>query len=263
MNPLETGTLLLREMMVRPRWAWYHLWGHLDERYLLAFHRRRLADSGRYLKSFEEVLARVSGSKLCGELGEVQKGYPGLKGEPDAASSTISRRSDGSSELLRMVWWVTRLIRPETVVEVGVGRGATTQTILTAMRQNDMGRLYSVEFPALRRGYAEEVGVLVAPELRDRWTLLVGPSQVRIPALRTALGHVDLFVHDGAHSYHVQRRDYEEAFRALRPGGVLISDDVNNDSFLEVVERYGSDPLLVRQGKDFPIGVAFKPNGPP
>lgn len=261
MRYLEAGALLLREMVCRPRWAWYHLWGHVDERYLLPFHQSRLADTGRYRTSFDEILARArQASGAPG--GPFAEEFQAWLQDEEVETSAISRRSDGSNELLRLVWRMTLLLRPEKVVEVGVGRGASTRTILTAMRRNGKGHLYSVEFPALRHGYAEEVGVLVDADVRNRWTLLVGPSQVVLPGLRKNLGIVDLFVHDGAHSYHVQRGDYEEAVRSLKSGGVLISDDVNNDSFLEVAERNGLESFLLDQGKSFPIGVAFKTSRP-
>ena len=257
MNPIETGALLLREAVSRPRWALYHLFGYLDERYLLSYYRKRLDQSRRYLASVEDVLAGARRSAGSAPEGPGEGAVlPPVSSE--TSSFKISPRSDGSTELVNLVWWMTRILRPETVVEVGVGRGATTRAILAAMRANGRGHLYSVEFPALRRGYAEEVGVLVTPDLRDRWTLVIGPSQVSIRALRAKVPGVDLFVHDGAHSYHVQRGDYEQAICSLRPGGVLISDDVNNDSFVEVMERHGLAPMLVHQGKEFPMGVAFK-----
>jgi predicted O-methyltransferase YrrM len=56
-------------------------------------------------------------------------------------------------------------------------------------------------------------------------------------------------MHDSEHSYECMRFEFERAWPALRPGGVLVSDDVNsNDAFFEFAAAQRREPLLLARG---------------
>lgn len=257
----EVLRLLAGELVSRPTWAWYHIVGFLGERYPKRFYERRRRGAKEYMHSIDQVVAivcgvsRTEGQRLFEEAAAVCQDYEGRR-----AYAAIRAGNDASPYLQRLVYCLAVCLRPETVVEVGVARGVTTRTLLVALRRNGRGHLYSVEFPSLRRGYVREVGELVTAELQSRWTLLWGPSQRQLPRVLRTVGVVGLFVHDGAHTYHIQRADYRNAMRHLGADGVLVSDDVNNDSFVESAEAHGLTWMLAEQpGKGDPIGVAFRP----
>jgi predicted O-methyltransferase YrrM len=259
-NYIQTGLLLALEALQRPSWAYHHLWGHIDERLLLRFHR--VDENGRRanLRSLNEALCLVTegDATVFAQLSERFLSYSGQRGASAGTASPIPLQSEASLELQQLVFCLTSLLRPDKVVEVGVGRGATTRAILTALKENQKGHLYSIDFPALRPGYAQDIGMLVTETLRAQWTLILGPSRRELQRLLPTIGRIELFVHDGAHSYYAQRADYEAAADYLAPGGVLISDDVNNGSFLEVSRARGMRALLIYQSKTDPIGLAFK-----
>jgi len=259
-NYAQTGLLLALEALQKPSWAYYHLLGHIDERLLLRFHR--MDENGRHanLRSLNEALYLVTGgdATVFVQLSERFLSYSGQRGASAGTASPIPLQSEASLDLQQLVFCLTSLLRPDKVVEVGVGRGATTRAILMALKENQKGHLYSIDFPALRPGYAQDIGMLVTETLRDQWTLILGPSQRELQRLLPTLGRIELFVHDGAHSYYSQRADYEVAADYLAPGGVLVSDDVNNSSFLEVSRAKGMRALLMHQSKADPIGFAFK-----
>jgi predicted O-methyltransferase YrrM len=173
--------------------------------------------------------------------------------------SLIPRNNDGSDELVRTVYALTRLLRPPKVLEIGVGRGATSRAILAALHENGDGHLWSVEFPPLRAGYAHDVGCLVEPELRGKWSLLFAPSAQVIPRVLADGGPPRLFVHDGAHSYYIQRSDLQAVARVMNPGDVIVVDDVNNDAFLEVADAHGLEWSSVAQHKQHVLGLARRP----
>jgi predicted O-methyltransferase YrrM len=56
---------------------------------------------------------------------------------------------------------------------------------------------------------------------------------------------IDLFIHDANHAYSAQLREYRAAWPYLRPGGVLVSDDVGNPAFVEFAAEVGARPYLV------------------
>src|ERR1700722_4553623 len=49
-----------------------------------------------------------------------------------------------------LLYFLTRHLRPRTVLETGVAAGWSSQAILTALRENAAGHLYSSDFPYFR-----------------------------------------------------------------------------------------------------------------
>ncbi len=149
------------------------------------------------------------------------------------------------AELLRIVGTITRLTRPEVLVETGVALGFTTATILHAMAENERGHLYSLDLPALQYNPDDPVGRAVPDELKDRWTLSLGDSRKTLEPLCFEIDPIDIFIHDALHTYSSQMREYRTAWPHIRFGGVLISDDVNNPAFVEFATSVDARPHLV------------------
>jgi predicted O-methyltransferase YrrM len=138
--------------------------------------------------------------------------------------------------------------RPAHVVETGVARGISSATILTAMRQNGIGHLYSIDLPPLRSSGANEIGAAVAPELRDRWTYVRGSARRRLPELVRGIGSVDLFVHDSLHTYGNMRFEFQTVWPALSSHGIVMADDIeSNPAFDEVSAGSSGHRLIVAQ----------------
>jgi predicted O-methyltransferase YrrM len=114
---------------------------------------------------------------------------------------------------------IVRQVRPHVMVETGVADGVSTAAVLAAMDTNGHGVLHSIDI-------ADDVGSLV--DNRERWKLhVVAPKPAAVAAVINSVGPIDVFLHDGDHRYVQQSREYATAWRALRPGGVLMSDDVD------------------------------------
>ena len=156
---------------------------------------------------------------------------------------------DPRDELVTMVGALVRLVAPSVMVEIGVAQGVTTAVTLAAMERNGAGELYSIDLPRLAEREREFVGRAVPEELRERWTLLLGPSRQVLPELVDRLPPVDLFLHDADHTYASQLEEYRTAWPHLRRGGVLVSDDVGNPAFIEFAAEAGERPYLVRTGR--------------
>lgn len=159
-------------------------------------------------------------------------------------------------EMLRLVGVAVRVARPAVVVETGVARGFSSATILHALEENGHGRLYSIDLPAIQYETDVEVGVAVPHEYRARWDLRLGDSRRLLPPLLSEVGLVDLFLHDAAHTYGAQAREYRTVWPYLRPGGLLISDDITNAAFVEFASSVGERPYLVGSAtREAPFGV--------
>lgn len=168
---------------------------------------------------------------------------------------------NGDSALARLCYATTRALKPRLVLETGVCYGVTSAYILKALDTNQVGNLHSVDLPPLGKDGDKHVGRLIPPELRGRWTLHRGVSGRVLSPLLARLGSIDLFIHDSLHTYRNMQREFEAAWPHLRPGGVLISDDVEgNAAFQELAERsdIANFAVVQEQGKDALLGIAVK-----
>jgi predicted O-methyltransferase YrrM len=142
-----------------------------------------------------------------------------------------------------------RLIRPSVVVETGVSDGVSSSMILAALSTNGHGRLISIDFPLLGipRLYGLEPGWIIPEELRGRWTLVKGESRRLLPDVLARFNSIDVFFHDSEHSYACMFNEFVHAMHAVRPGGVIVSDDgwVNSALVDANVEVFGSAPHVL------------------
>ena len=158
----------------------------------------------------------------------------------------------------RGMYSLVRKLKPEILVETGVCNGISTAFILLAMNKNKKGKLVSIDYPQIA-GTNYEIGAfwegkggamipeghqpgwVIPQHLRDRWTLIVGKSQDKLPPLLSELKEIDFFLHDSDHSYECMMFEYETVFGALKNKGILVSDDIvwNNsfDDFCKKTKR--------------------------
>jgi predicted O-methyltransferase YrrM len=154
---------------------------------------------------------------------------------------------DADENLARTVWCLVRHLRPQRVVETGVARGITTRVLLEALDRNGDGRLWSVDLPLLRTPWHDQTAAAVPESLHPRWTYVRGSSRRRLPGLLAELGEIDVFVHDSAHTQANMRFEFESAWSALRPGGALVSHDVQgNAAFADFAAATSQEPLYAR-----------------
>ncbi len=167
----------------------------------------------------------------------------GLVGRPAIDSAMLSHGVHGIKD--QILYTIVRTLRPESVVETGTWVGWSSRAILAAMWENGRGHLVSIDLPTIGSGRitqdgrwddthvqnSGETGREVPEYLRGRWTLELGPSSALLPKAVSG-GPIDMFFHDSDHTRENMRWEFETAWPALKPGGLLYSDDVNlNDSF--------------------------------
>lgn len=156
---------------------------------------------------------------------------------------------------------IVRSLKPQLAVETGVCNGVSTAFLLLGLQRNGSGALYSIDLPEVAgQGYEPDVfwdgkggavipagrqpGWMIPGELKRGWTLLLERSQHELPALLARLGSIDLFMHDSEHSYECMSFEFRMAYAALRPGGVLIADDIHsNTAFAEFAAEVRGQPI--------------------
>jgi predicted O-methyltransferase YrrM len=163
---------------------------------------------------------------------------------------------DSDPELARAVYLAVRALRPERCVETGVARGVTTRMILEALERNGSGHLWSIDLPPLGDEYAGQSAVAVRD--RSRWTFLRGASRKLLPGLLQELGPIDLFLHDSRHTRRNMLMEFGHAWPALRRGGVLIADDVQENAAFAEFFADGRFVVCEESTKQGLFGVALR-----
>lgn len=251
---------LLKEAYKNPYWAICHFLGMIDQQLILRFHQQRARKVCQFSHDITKVVSFMS-VKFEREIEIIRKEYKKEKRKWNnhISSRTIPTGRDASEEFQFLLFALVLLNRPYQILEIGVARGASSRTILTALEIIGKGNLISIDFPFLLPNYAKEIGILVPKRLKNNWSLYIGPSQLILPKLLQKGSTFQLIVHDGAHSYYVQRNDLKKCIKALEPGGNLVCDDLNNDSFFEATKKQFSEVWCIRQQKKAdPIGLAFQ-----
>ncbi len=132
-----------------------------------------------------------------------------------------------------LLYVLCRLTEPQTIVETGVERGFSAAFILSALQKNGKGKLYSIDLPnqpgqELEKG--KPTGWIVPEDLRQRWQLILGASQVELPRLLAGLKKIDIFYHDSDHSYANMAFELSQAIAYMSPRGILVADDIQENT---------------------------------
>jgi predicted O-methyltransferase YrrM len=130
-----------------------------------------------------------------------------------------------------LLYFLTRFLQPETVLETGVAAGYSTHAVLTALERNGKGHLWSSDFPYFRLPNPERyVGVLVPDELKHRWTLSVEGDSVAVPRfVREIPGGIDLFHYDSDKTYSGRSETFGRVLPRMSPKGVVLVDDIQDN----------------------------------
>lgn len=169
-------------------------------------------------------------------------------------------------ELARFCYAMSRTLAPSVILETGVAYGVTTAYLLQAIEVNQEGTLWSIDLPPLGRQAEDYVGFLVPKSLRSSWNLRRGATRRLLPELLPLVGQIDLFVQDSLHTYRTITDEMSMVWPFLKPGGVVIADDVgNNCAFENFAKRMNPSACVVVQElyKDSMFGILVKDKQPP
>lgn len=160
---------------------------------------------------------------------------------------------------------LTRLIEPETILEIGVANGVSTTYILGALDEiestADIRAIDKPQFEAdIRskrgsRGLSGVGGVIpdekeagwVAPRdkrLKHGYQYYGGDFTTILPEIVDSLPPIDLAIYDASKDSTEMRIAYETLIQSLSTDGILLSDDIEvNDVFFDVTEQYSGNTI--------------------
>ena len=168
---------------------------------------------------------------------------------------------NGDISLARACYCFVRALRPAVAVETGVCYGVTSSFVLQAMHYNAVGSLHSIDLPPLENRADDFVGGLIPVNLRRRWTLHRGSSRRLLPSLLRHAGPIDLFIHDSLHTRENMKMEFRLAWEYLRPGGILIADDIQgNATFRDLsnADDAGVSAVFAEEEKKVLCGLVVK-----
>jgi len=140
-----------------------------------------------------------------------------------------------------LLYFLTRHVQPGAVLETGVASGWSSQAILTALRQNASGHLYSSDFPYFRLKNPEQyVGYVVDESLKDRWTLLIDGDRNNLPEIVGQVESIDLFHYDSDKTYVGREFAWNCVKDKISPRAFVLFDDIqDNFHFRDLAMSYG------------------------
>lgn len=178
-----------------------------------------------------------------------------------AAACPFRLGGAGNLDLLHGTCVATKAAR---VVETGVAYGWSTLAILLAVKERPGAQVFSTDLPYLHLGMDNEpwVGVCVPDDVRGPWTLLRGADREVLPEAVSRARPIDVAHYDSDKSPEGRAWAYRLLWDALAPGGVLLSDDVDDNlAFRDFAEAKGVTPTVVEHDGKYQ-GVMVKPRDP-
>jgi predicted O-methyltransferase YrrM len=164
----------------------------------------------------------------------------------------------GGGGIYPVLYFLTRLYRPEIVLETGVAAGYSSNTFLTALQRNGQGHLFSSDFPYFRIKNPEKyIGILVETELKKGWNLFIEGDRINLPIICSKIDKVDIFHYDSDKSYSGRDYAFNLIHSKLHKDSVVIFDDIqDNNYFKDFVHKLQCEfKIFVFNGKY--VGMVF------
>lgn len=139
-----------------------------------------------------------------------------------------------------LLYFFTRYLNAEIVVETGVAAGWSSQAILLALKENNNGgKLYSSDFPYFRCQEPEKlIGHIVDDNLKPNWHLFIDGDQHNLPKIVSLVEKVDLFHYDSDKSYKGRENALYLLDSVLSDSSIVLLDDIqDNFQFRDFVKK--------------------------
>jgi Methyltransferase domain len=164
---------------------------------------------------------------------------------------------------------ISRILKPDHIVESGVSSGISSVHFLMALKRNRKGTLHSIDYPVYSptpkrtRGqiswtipFGRDSGWAIPASLRKRWDLYQGRSEDLLQGLLKRISAVNIFCHDSPWTAQHLERELETVRPHLRSGSVVVADNsawnpgavakLAASFSTRVVHRRGSDLIGIR-----------------
>ena len=173
-----------------------------------------------------------------------------------AGKSLIRMGGPGDLDLL---FDAVHLTNAKKIIETGVAYGWSSLAILHAISLKKEGRLISIDMPYPKMGNEPYVGIAIPDNLKKNWTLIREPDRSGLKkAINLLGGSIDLCHYDSDKSWWGRAYAYPLLWKALKPGGLFISDDIqDNMYFFEFVSSMSLKYAIIKSNGKY-VGIIRK-----
>ena len=184
------------------------------------------------------------------ELSDVERIFPTDMAFAKAQEAACPTKMGGPGAM-DLIYSVCEALDAKRAIETGVAYGWSSLALLLSLSKRGGHRLISVDMPYPKLNNEPYVGCVVPERMRSGWTILREPDVTGLKKALTELPQIDVCHYDSDKSYSGRMFAYPKLWQALRAGGVLISDDINdNTGFRDFCARIQAAPTIVEyQGK--------------
>lgn len=159
---------------------------------------------------------------------------------------------------INLLYHLTENIKGKKIIETGVAYGWSSLAILLSLKNRDDSFLISTDKPYPGMNNENYVGCVVPNELKNKWIIIKSPDRRAVPQAIKKLKEIDLCHYDSDKTYEGRSWSYPRLWKALRPGGIFISDDVgDNLAFYDFCKKIKTEPTIVRVKDNFE-GILIK-----
>jgi predicted O-methyltransferase YrrM len=139
----------------------------------------------------------------------------------------------GGGGAYNLIYFITRQIKPEIVLETGVAAGYSSYAFLEAMNKNKIGKLFSSDFPYFRiPNPVKYIGILVDKKYKKNWELFLDGDERNVIKIKKKLKKkIDLIHYDSDKTYEGKKNFFNSINSLLRKNTIIIIDDIQDDNF--------------------------------
>ena len=144
----------------------------------------------------------------------------------------------GGSSFCNLIYNISLYKNPKKVLELGVALGWSSYAFLISQENNKNFKLISNDMPYPFVKNHSYIGSVIPNRLKNKWKLYKYPDVSILDKIIKIHGKFDLIHYDSDKSYEGRTQSYKKLFNSLNDHGILISDDINdNSAFKNFVEE--------------------------
>jgi predicted O-methyltransferase YrrM len=201
---------------------------HSSSKKIITWLNKNSQDYKTYLKELDEKIFNETVTFV--EL---------MENENEKILSKINVKLGGGANQ-KLLFFLTRFLKPDIVLETGVAAGHSSKVILKALEKNKKGVLFSSDFPYFRIKNPEKyIGILLDEKLKKNWNLAIEGDEINLKGFFKTIKKVDLFHYDSDKSYKGKKKVFNLIIEKMSKGSKMIFDDIQDDTFfIDIVAEY-------------------------
>ncbi len=150
---------------------------------------------------------------------------------------------------LELIYYLAEYVQAHKAIETGVGAGWSSLAFLLSLSKREGSLLISTSmpYPGSSKIAESSIGCAVPSSLKKFWQLIEKPDRRALPVALKLLPSIDICHYDSDKSVEGRMWAYPRLWQALRPGGIFISDDIDDNlAFRDFSVSVKQQPVIIK-----------------